>query len=299
MKIVKIKGGLGNQMFQYAYAKLLEKCFSEDIKLDFSYFNNCNDSMRVPRLTKFNLTLSSASDNEIKKYLIFPRLGSHDSLTYKASIFFEKYFNSKYCFEERRDYEDPILRCEYDYYDGYWQANRYVEEVLPDLKKDFVPIDKLSEKTLGYIDQYESENSVFVGVRKGDYVQSKAKKTFGDFSSDYYLNAMRYIAERVDNPCFHIFSNDIGWCKNNLRIDKYKHDFRESDMQVNDFEELILMSKAKHAIIVNSTYNWWGATLIENCNKIVCCPERWFWDRETESIINDNWIRIKDEKKGD
>ena len=107
---------------------------------------------------------------------------------------------------------------------------------------------------------------------------------------------MGYIKERIENPVFYVFSNDIEWCKNNIDWLDYNVKFRNKEDQVDDFEELIIMSSCKHAIVVNSTYNWWGAYLIENPNKIVCCPDRWFFDDKPIDIIPDNWVRISKEK---
>ena len=104
---------------------------------------------------------------------------------------------------------------------------------------------------------------------------------------------MAYMDARVENPVYYIFSNDIEWCKKNIVWGVRDVRFREKEMQTNDFEELILMSSCKHAIIVNSSFNWWGATLIRNIEKIVCCPEKWWFDDKPIDIIPENWVRIK------
>jgi hypothetical protein len=292
MKIVKFKGGLGNQMFQYAFAKLLEKETGEKVKLDYSAFQSLiNDTVRVPRINKFNLSLEPVSQEEINKICIFRHGGNSQSFIYRALLFAEKTINKKYFWEPDRAYRDISSLKQNDYLDGYWQSWIYVEEVKDELKKDFTPNYVLSEKTQVTKGVMEKENSVFVGVRRGDYAEEADH--YGSFSSDYYERAMAYISEHIENPVFYVFSNDIEWCKKNINWGSYTVNFREPEYQTSDFEELMLMASCKHAIIVNSSYNWWGATLIGNTHKIVCCPEKWWLDDKPIDIIPDNWVRIK------
>ena len=104
---------------------------------------------------------------------------------------------------------------------------------------------------------------------------------------------MKKISEKTENPIFYIFSNDINWCKQNLALDNsFKIVYREPEQQVDDFEELMLMSSCKHAIMVNSTYHWWGAYLIKNKNKVICCPKKWFFDDKPIDIIPNDWVVI-------
>ena len=293
MKIVKLKGGLGNQMFQYAFAKLIESRTNDEVKLDFSAYNRLGDDViRVPRIGKFNLSLQSATKQEIESICKFKHYGNSLSLRYKIGIYAEKTLNRKYFFESDRSFIDPAILIDNLYFDGYWQSYKYTDEVGDIIRKEFVPNYELSSKTAKFIDKVHKENSVFVGVRKGDYASSKkAIQHYGNFEQEYYLGAMEIISSRVDNPVFYIFSNDVAWCKQNLNWGEYNVVYREIEDQVDDFEELMIMSSCKHAIIVNSTYNWWGANLIKNPNKIVVAPKRWFFDNASIDIVPENWIK--------
>ena len=294
MKIVKLKGGLGNQMFQYAFAKLVEKKTGDTVKVDFSAYSSLGtDVIRVPRIAKFILSLESASSEDIASICLFKHTGNSLSLFYKGLIFAEKTINERYFFEPNRAYISPDLLMRYDYFDGYWQSYRYIDEVKDGILADFIPNYELSENTRKTMEQMQRENSVFIGVRKGDYTADKKTIAhYGSFDSNYYLAAMKCIAEKVENPKFYIFSNDVDWCKKNLDWGGYNIVYREPEQQTDDFEELILMSSCKHAIIVNSTYNWWGAYLIKNPHKIVCCPQKWFFDEAPIDIIPKEWIQI-------
>ena len=292
MKIVKLKGGLGNQMFQYAYAMLLKTRTKEEVYLDYSAYKSLkNDHVRVPRITKFKISLSPAKDSQIMEVCKLKHEGNSQSLRYKVGIYLEKKLNKEYFFEPNRAYIDPQNIIDKSYYDGYWQSWRYVDEVKKQIDNEFIPNYQLSQRTVETREAIQKENAIFVGVRRGDYEEEASH--YGTFGSAYYEQAMAYMDARVENPVYYIFSNDIESCKKNIVWGVRDVRFREKEMQTNDFEELILMSSCKHAIIVNSSFNWWGATLIRNIGKIVCCPEKWWFDDKPIDIIPENWVRIK------
>ena len=103
---------------------------------------------------------------------------------------------------------------------------------------------------------------------------------------------MAQIEARVENPIYHVFSNDIPWCKENIDWGKRNIIYREKAQQTDDFEELMLMASCKHAIIVNSSYHWWGAQLIKNPEKLICCPSKWFFDDKPIDIIPPDWTCV-------
>lgn len=300
MKIVKIKGGLGNQLFQYAFARLIQAKTGEEVKIDmFSLIDRKKDSNQksvlfsvfVPRLFKMNLALSSAETCDIAEVCRFRHRGDPRTLIYKAGILFEYLLNPNYYFEKNRGYVDPSKIQKYSYFDGYWQSWRYVDEILPRIQNELQPKSPLHDSTLRMIDEVSGVNSVFMGVRKGDY--SNSKRHFGVFTNDYYQKAMRYIAEHVENPVFYVFSNDISWVKNNIDFAGKTVIFREPEDVVDDFEDLFIMASCRHSIIINSTYHWWGARLNNRPDKIVVAPEKWFFDDSPINIIPPYWVRLK------
>lgn len=291
MKIVKLKGGLGNQMFQYAYAKLWEKRTGETVKIDYSTYEALkDDKVRKPRITNFQLSLLPATKKEIASVCKLTHTGMPNTLWYKAKIFLESKINKKYIFEPDRAYIHPDKVKDGLYYNGYWQSWRYVDEVMADLWKEYVPANPLSTKTQKFQMKMQGENAVFVGVRKGDYTTEP--KHYGSFDSQYYQKAMVQIEEKVKDPVYYVFSNDIDWSKHNIDWQGRNIIYREPEDQTSDFEELMLMASCKHAIIVNSTYHWWGAQLIKSGDKIICCPEKWFFDNAPIDIIPTQWTRI-------
>ena len=294
MRIVKIKGGLGNQLFQYAFALFLKKRTNEVIKLDYSSCYGTRDVTCFDYVKLFNLSLEEASRDEIKKECLFFNKYPLMTLRYRFFSLLSWFFDNNYYYEKSRLYLDFQSIASYRYYDGYWQSFLYSQEIEKQLMTDLVPKNRLSEKTQSTIKKIDSENAVFIGIRKGDYSKTNSnKKRFGSFSIDYYLNAIKTISKFVQNPVFYVFSNDVDWCKKNINWSGNIVYYREKEDQFSDFEELIIMSKCKHAIILNSTFHWWGAFLIRNKEKIIIAPADWFADGTREDIIPPSWIRMK------
>ena len=285
MKIVKVKGGLGNQMFQYSFARLLEALTNEEVKIDMSAYD-CNnaDEVRKPRLLKYNISLDIASPDDIKKNRRFQVKNSPLTTGDKIKMLFEIALNRKYFFETDR----KLIK--YNYFDGYWQSWRYVDVVAEQLRAEFKPNYTMHENTLAIQNTMQGENSVFIGVRRGDYLAEQ--EHYGSLGEQYYNAAIKKVLESVSNPVFYVFSNDIAWVKENLNFSDRKVIYREQEEIIDDFEELQLMRSCKNAIIGNSTFHWWGAWLIENKDKIVVAPYNWFFDEKQIDIVPPDWIKI-------
>ncbi len=294
LKIVKIKGGAGNQLFQYSFAKWLQAT-GANVKLDCFCSNGCSNKTCIPIFDKLCVSLAEASQDDIDKVCVFPKRYPLLTFKYKLNTFFEKIFNKRYYFESKRAYVDLTdIQQKYTYFDGYWQSWKYPYFCKEVLIRELRLKNNLSDKSAQIIKRTKTENSVFIGVRKGDYVSSRsARNRYGSFSNEYYLNAMKYIAERLSNPIFYVFSDDIEWCKQHLDFGSFNVVYREKKDQTSDVEELFIMASCKNAIIVNSTFQWWGAFLQTNTDKIVICPYEWFSDGSKIDICPPEWIKLK------
>jgi len=294
MKVVKFKGGLGNQLFQYAFLKNLEVVFGFDVKADFSYYDFIsNDKIRLPRIKELNVKLTDVTKDELERILIFPRKGNPKVLKYKMLTYFEKTFNRQYYFEPDRKYRDIIMIKDFTYFDGYWQSWRYVNPVAEFLRRELRPKNEMREETRRMVEDLKNDNSVFIGIRRGDYLESrKNRRLFGTFDSVYFNKAIDIIKAETLNPTFYVFSNDVTWVKNNIRFNTKNIVFRDYNESTNDVEELFIMAACKHAIITNSTFYWWAAWLISNEGKIVVAPKRWFADGSPIDIVPDEWFKI-------
>ena len=283
VRIVKLKGGLGNQLFQYAFGALLNKETGDKVLYDVSVYKKMN-----PLILQL-IDISIAEENEIYNMMLFPNTMEFGTFSYKLHVALEAVFNREYYYEYDRKKRDVGRILKYKYFDGYWQSYSYVNEIIDNVRKNIHIKDTLSSTGQRYKDSITTSNSVSVGFRRGDYLTTKPKH-YGNLGMEYYLKAMDYLSKQINNPVFWIFSDDIEWVKRNNSFEGYNVNYVEGDM--NDLEEFILMINCKHAIIPNSTFHWWGAKMFEYTNKIVVAPKHWFNDGKDISIVCDNWIRL-------
>lgn len=282
MKIVKIHGGLANQMFQYCFYLNLKESFHEvyldtdtfdaswgfdDIKL-IDVFKNVNyDSKKVSRFY-----------TETNRYLDKLGLSLAGYIKEKSMKFSTQYSRNK----------------NYIYFDGYWQSELYFENLTDRVRHCFEfnqDYDLSFEKILGEVKQ---SNSIALHVRKGkDYLQNPLLK--GTCEIEYFKQAIEYINSRVHNPVYYIFSDNFNWVDDNLSFMKYEKVDHNLNVQ-NNYRDMQLMSNCKHNIISNSSFSWWSAWLNSNEQKIVVGPKLWFnskLDRyDSSTIMPSNWIKL-------
>ena len=287
MIISRLIGGLGNQMFQYAAGRSLAIANSCELKLDVSGFENYTLHNGY-ELDIFNIKAGIANSKEVSRLVskqsrlmrfVFRKLKIK-----KSTHFLEKSFTFDHNFF---DAKPPV------YLDGYWQSYKYFESIEPQLKQEFSLKNSISRLNLDISEQISSVNAVSVHIRRGDYVSNKhTNSVHGLCSLDYYRAAIQTITERVENPFFFIFSDDIAWIKDNLTTnsDTVYVDHNSGKQSYND---MYLMSLCQHHIIANSSFSWWGAWLGSNPNKIVISPKQWFInDTITDDLIPKSWVRL-------
>ena len=300
MKIVKLKAGLGNQMFQYAFMRLLQVKYGiKDVRLDVSYFDSPNFRKYLESgIDLLNVEYKIAAREDLRQFHIPYNNRTPHTFSHRLVSASQALFNSRYYYEKNRDYVNVESILKYSYFDGYWQSWRYLEPIRDLILEEFKPKAGLSEKTNKYIEKFSALNYVFIGVRKGDYTESsKSTNHYGAPSLDYYKKAVPLVLERVKDPYFVIFSDDIEWVRNNIDfneagISDNQIEFRTEDRIVSNFEEMYVMASCKHAIISNSTFNFWGAWMIDNPDKVIVAPKNWFKDGKPIDIIPPEWIQV-------
>lgn len=293
MIIIKLFGGLGNQMFQYAAAKALSINTDTELKLDISHFRRvvANESLRDYRLDVFpNIKEFVATKHEISKlvhqykFTFFNKI--HKNFNKKILN-----INKKYKVEKSLSYSPILLdRKKSIYLDGYWQSEKYFDSV-GDIIRDCFNLDFLRyhENLKPFIDKIQQqEASVSIHIRRGDYLSNPSANTYhGVADLSYYEKSIhRLITSASSDLSFFVFSDDISWCKKNFII-PYKHFYIDTGT---DYHDLYLMSICKHHIIANSTFSWWGAWLNNNNDKIIIAPKKWFAHQSPNDILPLNWL---------
>lgn len=267
MIIVRIVGGLGNQMFQYAYAKSLQqKGF--DVQIDISKFKTYKLHGGY-QLDKYNIDLETA-DN---------------FATFLSKIKIKKNVREKNLLFD----ENLFSLTGNEYVKGYYQTEKYFTNIRAILLDQFTIKQPLTKTTLSYAKAIKNyTNACSVHIRRGDYISDKkANKIHGTCDLEYYNKAINLIQEKYKNTHFFVFSDDIAWTKENLNIKNATY----INHKTIPHEDLYLMSLCKNNITANSSFSWWGAWLNQNEDKTVISPKKWFKEKENE-VACKNWIKL-------
>lgn len=286
MVIVKIIGGLGNQMFQYAYAKALEQK-GHEVKIDISAFETYKLHGGY-QLDKYNIDLDSSIKDENDKFY-------KNTFFYKVLRRFGMDF-SRRIKEKSLLFDKKLLEIDDNsYLDGYFQCEKYFKDIREIILKQFTINQDISNYTKEIKNKIQnSQNSCSLHIRRGDFVNSTNINIHGTCDIEYYKKAIQYLEEKVENINYFIFSDDIEWVKENLAIQNAIYiDSKEKRIP---HEDIYLMSLCKNNIIANSSFSWWGAWINRNENKIVIAPKRWFADDKLENqskdIVCESWVKI-------
>jgi len=268
--IVKLIGGLGNQMFQYAAGRRLAYQHKTDLLLDISGF--ASYPLREYELDIFNIHATIASVDFLNSIEF--------SKEKPIQKIFKKFFRKniiRLVKEQTIDFDDNILKLPNDVYlDGYWQSEKYFQDIKNIIKNDFSFVPKPSEKNQGIIKKIATCNSVSIHVRHGDYISNPETKQIHYVCDErYYKTAISMFLDLIDDPELFIFSDDPEWAKRNIQADAPIM-FISHNLGKQSFEDMRLMSYCKHHIIANSSFSWWGAWLAENEKQVVIAPDRWY-----------------------
>jgi hypothetical protein len=296
MIIVRLKGGLGNQLFQYAAARALALKHNTEVFFDLTLLQDrtplIDAVFRDYELYAFNIKENFASKKIIEYYNPLPTsilkriLNKIQKYILKPSVYIESthLYNSKF-------FELPNDCCLV----GLFQSEKYFESIADTIRKEFEFKKKFPKVITDLGDYINTKNTICIHIRRGDYITNPTyNKMLGSQSNQYYMKGVALITEKITIDELFIFSDDIEWCKQNLNFET-KTTFITDDLATNDHHaHLYLMSLCKHFVISNSTFAWWGAWLSKHKNKIVIAPKVWFKDgvRDETDIIPHTWTKI-------
>ncbi len=290
--VVRISGGLGNQMFRYAAAFALAERTGRGLFFDltdFLIFHGRKYQMkrfagpsRTPHWGMLNSGLY------LLAYIVYKRVSARlFPFLLRAMNVLRLEEKSPWIFE--RAFGDPETGASKRllYVDGNCQHLEY----LPDeatLRREFQFSDPPRERNLRWLACIEQGASVSVHIRRSDYLMTPGCSVLG---LDYYRQASALIRANEPTPLWVVFSDDIAWCREHLGC-QGETLFIEGN-EAEPWEDIRLMAACKHHIIANSSFSWWGAYLGRDANGVTVAPENWFPNVTTAScLLKTGWRTV-------
>ena len=292
---VLLSGGLGNQLFQYAFGKSLAVKNNTSLVLSASYIESKLPVKKLASQMKYELGVfnvdAKIEHNFIQQKFLYPFAKLEHMVRDKLN-------QTKLTLLQEESFEfqpDFLLYNDNTYAKGNFQSEKYFKSIESILRKELQFNVPLNIGNLNWSTKIKSADSVAIHVRRGDYISiQKNQDKFFIQSIDYYKNAIAYVASKIMNPTFFIFSDDISWTKENLKSDFPMHFIDNNNTAQTSYIDMQLMSLCKHNIICNSTFSWWSAWLNANSEKMVIAPQKWFADKSINSqdLIPSEWIKL-------
>jgi hypothetical protein len=298
MLIVKLFGGMGNQLFQYALGRHL--ALKSDLPLFVDAISGFQNDFykRKYSLDNFNVKVREADTDLIHRFAHLQNpLGRKDKIHNLINRYILN-FNPLFIREKHFHFDPEILAIKLrsiTHLSGYWQSEKYFQEIESIIRQDFTFKTAISAKNTTLISEIQEKNTVCLHVRRllgisDGQINEESVKHHGTADLTYYEKAIRLIAEREQNLHFYVFADSPEWAQAHLKL-SFPTTFVSGN---SDIEDLQLMSLCKHHIIANSSFSWWAAWLNANPDKIVCAPMTWVANKSvnTNDICPDSWIRI-------
>lgn len=303
-------GGLGNQLFGYAFARAIQEKTGEKIYLSPKwfrwYYKKYKKSNLCPNFIADGYTLENENVIITNDFFISAIFGGYHFITH---FLFKYFFHQDIGKLEKKQFLNHIKKgiiiarnekalCrnvnELDlcfsrpikYIEGLYQWSDVIVPIRKILRTELSLKGQLDKNTKKILAQIIKCNSVCLHIRRGDYLQYNI---YDVCNYKYYKAAMRYVSSKVENPVFFVFSDDIDWVEKNYEI-PYTHYFVKGNRAA--YFELELMRNCKHFIMSNSSFSWWAQFLSQNESSNVVAPKPWYADERECSLYLDNWYTI-------
>ena len=289
MKIVRIDGGLGNQMFCYAFAIALQKKSNQPVYLDSHRYAFFPNHFGYELTSLFNIQLQEATQLQLWKVTNVP-----------YNVLMSKILNllprrKTEIIEDYQKYEKNLMvELKDGYYIGNWQCYKYFDDYKKDIQRAFSFKNRLDKRNAIFMSELlEQNNTVSLHIRRGDYLSDP--KYCGICELDYYKQALEHARNFVKGRlhCI-IFSNDINWCKQNILPLVYSDEvtFVDWNTGLDSHKDMRLMSACRVNIIANSSFSWWAAYLNKRDNHLVIAPRKWINLPINYNVPCEEWLCI-------
>lgn len=296
MKFVAISGGLGNQMFNYAFCVSLRAkgkkavLFAPFLNRSKAYGHQGNELKKLFNIKSYQGFASVVIGTLLVIYSHLLRF-----IPVKSRCKFYKLIGIQVISvpENFLYYSEVFLfKHNNELFRGTWQSEKFFSGAAEKIREAFTFNESLlSEQTIKIRNQITIENSVSVHIRRGDYLSDQYRNGFASACTpEYYNSAINNIKNMVDTPHFYIFTDDREWVSENFKYNNST--VIDHNNGKDSWQDMYLMSQCGHNIIANSSFSWWGAWLNENKGKIVIAPKRWWSSFEKDDVVPESWIRL-------
>jgi hypothetical protein len=288
---MRLQGGLGNQLFQYAAGRRIAHNNDTTLKLDISWFEK--ESPRRYTLNHFNIIENIASSREISLL----KMSDNNPLNIARGLAerLKPYYKRSTIREKFYQFDPRILDVGPDaYLDGYWQSEKYFKDISEIIRREFTFKHEPEKENACLARHILETESVGIHIRRGDYACNPTiNQVHGLCSLGYYSRAIEKLTDEISKPNFFVFSDDPQWARENLEL-AHPAMFVINNSNDKGYEDLRLLSLCKHHIIANSSFSWWGAWLSNNKDKMVFAPAKWFNSGEfdTRDLIPASWHKL-------
>lgn len=280
MRLIKMTGGLGNQLFIYAFYMQM-KCLHPNTRIDLSdmmhyHVHHGYELHRIFPTLPYNEFCINQKLKKVIEFLFFKTL-----LERKQDLSTLRAFFCKRLW--------PLI-----YFKGFYQDERYFKPIEADVRRAFTFNPELcNEQTKALAARITADpKSVSLHVRRGDYLQPSVWRNTGCVCQEpYYRDAIKAMSARVSNVRFYVFSDDIEWARAHLPLPTDTV-FVSHNSGFDSWQDMYLMSLCRHNIICNSTFSWWGAWLNAHSDKTVMAPSQWSAQCDMPNICPKEWVRI-------
>jgi hypothetical protein len=276
-----MKGGLGNQMFQYALGLHLSIKSSETLFFDLSDY-------RQQQLRKFELNVFGIDNKEVDAATRF----FYNALITAAS--FRGTASKRIYLEKSLTFDSSVFQIPHAvYFQGFFQSYKYFIDIASKVRSNFRFVNPLDQANKLIASQISESNSISIHIRRGDYIYwDKHDSSHVLCGLDYYVQAVEFVKQKIAACKFFVFTDEAEWVRRNLKFD---YTLVEGNDAGDSWKDMYLMSLCKHHIIANSTFSWWAAWLNSSADKIVIAPKKWFgneMNEQTRDLCPPEWIRM-------
>lgn len=280
MIIIKVWGGIGNQLFQYVFGQYLRYKYGQEVYYDDNSYIS-TDKLRKKELDALDADIQYNNECEFSRYR---------GIKNRFMRFLFQINPIHHYIQEGMKSPEKFKSNHIYFFQGYWQDIKYYEWLKNNVPSFTIHANHIPEELSNLYNEIKSnDNSISIHVRRGDYFLPENVKTYGVCDSSYFERAMASMDTFAPGAKLYIFSDDPTWVKNNIKLDS--DSTFVPNYPISQFAYIELMSLCKYHIISNSSFSWWAAVINEQVDSKTICPAKWTLTSDS-TIALEKWVKL-------